>query len=225
MKSMRLVLVLLAIATLGACVQMPPAPNDPSYAPIMPRSPAPQERNNGAIYQSGFELSLYDDNKASRVGDIITILLQERTAARKSADNEISKNSSTQLANPTLLGNVVGAKGLNLGIDIAGNRTFAGDSEANQTNSLNGSITATIFEVLPNGVMRVRGEKWITLNNGDELIRVSGLIRSADIGPDNTVPSTRIADARIAYSGTGAFANASQPGWLSQFFLSPLWPF
>jgi flagellar L-ring protein precursor FlgH len=158
MKSMRLALVLLVIATLGACVQMPPAPNDPSYAPIMPRSPAPQERNNGAIYQSGFEVTLYDDNKASRVGDIITILLEERTAARKSADNEISKNSSTQIANPTLLGNVVGAKGLNLGIDIAGNRTFAGDSEANQTNSLNGSITATIFEVLPNGVMRIRGE-------------------------------------------------------------------
>lgn len=225
MKTMRLVLILLAIGTLGACVQIPPAPNDPSYAPIMPRSPAPQERNNGAIYQSGFELSLYDDNKANRVGDIITILLQERTAARKSADNEISKSSSTQIANPTLLGNVVGAKGLNLGIDITGEREFAGESEANQSNSLNGSITATIFEVLPNGVMRVRGEKWITLNNGDELIRISGLVRASDVGPDNTVPSTRIADARITYSGTGAFANASQPGWLSQFFLSPLWPF
>lgn len=225
MKCLRLVLVVVILGSLAACMQMPPAPNDPSYAPIMPRTPIPTELNNGAIYQAGFETNLYDDRKANRVGDIITITLQERTAARKSADNEISKNSSTQIANPTLLGNVVGAKGLNLGVDIGGNRTFAGDSEANQTNSLNGSITATIFEVLPNGVMRVRGEKWITLNNGDELIRVSGLVRSEDIGPDNTVPSTRIADARIAYSGTGAFANASQPGWLSQFFLSPMWPF
>ncbi|GGC87806.1 flagellar basal body L-ring protein FlgH [Halopseudomonas salina] len=225
MKFLRLALVVLILGSLAACMQMPPAPNDPSYAPIMPRTPIPTELNNGAIYQAGFETNLYDDRKANRVGDIITITLQERTAARKSADNEISKNSSTQIANPTLLGNVVGAKGLNLGVDIGGNRTFAGDSEANQTNSLNGSITATIFEVLPNGVMRVRGEKWITLNNGDELIRVSGLVRSEDIGPDNTVPSTRIADARIAYSGTGAFANASQPGWLSQFFMSPMWPF
>lgn len=225
MKSLRIALVLLIMGAMSACMQMPPAPNDPSYAPIMPRTPIPQERNNGAIYQSGFEMSLYNDNRANRVGDIITILLQERTAARKSADNEISKNSSTQIANPTILGNAVGFKGIDLGVDISGNRTFAGDSEANQTNSLNGSITATVFEVLPNGVMRIRGEKWITLNNGDELIRVSGLVRSEDIGPDNTVPSTRIADARIAYSGTGAFANASKPGWLSQFFLSPMWPF
>ncbi|MBL4833575.1 MAG: flagellar basal body L-ring protein FlgH [Pseudomonas sp.] len=225
MKSLRLALALVMLATLTACMQMPPTPNDPSYAPIMPRTPVAPELNNGAIYQAGFEMGLYDDNKARRVGDIITITLQERTAARKSADNELSKNSSTQIANPTILGNVVGAKGLDLGVNISGNRTFAGDAEANQTNSLNGSITATIFEVLPNGVMRVRGEKWITLNNGDELIRVSGLVRSEDIGPDNTVPSTRIADARIAYSGTGAFANASQPGWLSQFFLSPMWPF
>lgn len=225
MKSLRIALVLLVMGTLAACMQMPPAPNDPSYAPIMPRTPVPQERNNGAIYQAGFETTLYDDRKANRVGDIITITLQERTAARKSADNEISKNSSTQIANPTILGNAVGFKGLDMGVDISGNRTFAGDSEANQTNSLNGSITATIFEVLPNGVMRVRGEKWITLNNGDELIRVSGLVRNEDIGPDNTVPSTRIADARISYSGTGAFANASKPGWLSQFFLSPMWPF
>ena len=146
-------------------------------------------------------------------------------AASKSADNEISKNSSTQIANPTLFGNVVGAKGLGLGVDMGGSRTFNGDSEANQTNSLTGSITVTVAEVLPNGILRVRGEKWITLNNGDELIRISGLVRSDDVSTDNTVPSTRVADARIAYSGTGAFANASQPGWLSQFFLSPLWPF
>ena len=79
--------------------------------------------------------------------------------------------------------------------------------------------------MLPNGILAIRGEKWITLNQGDELIRISGLVRTDDIGPDNTVLSTRVADARITYSGTGAFANASQPGWLNQFFLSPLWPF
>ena len=100
-----------------------------------------------------------------------------------------------------------------------------GDAEANQSNSLSGSITVTVAEVLPNGILAVRGEKWITLNTGDELVRISGLVRSEDISQYNTVLSTRVADARITYSGTGAFANASQPGWLSQFFLSPLWPF
>jgi len=185
----------------------------------------PQELNNGAIYQPGFGMSLYDDRKAHRVGDIITITLTERTAARKSAESEMSKNSSVELANPTLLGNVVGAKGLDLGVSMSGSRSANGEAEANQSNSLTGSITVTVAEVLPNGILAVRGEKWITLNTGDELVRISGLVRSDDIGQDNTVLSTRVADARITYSGTGAFANSSQPGWLSQFFLSPLWPF
>lgn len=225
MNALRSVLLMATVSSLVACVQVPPKPDDPAYAPVMPRTPMPQALNNGAIYQSGFEVSLYGDRKAHRVGDIITITLQERTAARKSADNEIGKNSSAELLNPTLLGNVVGAKGLDLGVSMGGSRSYDGDAQANQSNSLTGSITVTISEVLPNGLMQVRGEKWITLNNGDELIRISGLVRSDDVGPDNTVPSTRVADARITYSGTGAFANASQPGWLSQFFLSPLWPF
>ncbi len=83
----------------------------------------------------------------------------------------------------------------------------------------------TVAEVLPNGILSVRGEKWMTLNTGNELVRIAGLVRADDIATDNTVSSTRVADARITYSGTGAFADASQPGWLDRFFLSPLWPF
>jgi len=138
---------------------------------------------------------------------------------------EIDKDSSTTIANPTILGNAVGFKGLDLGVSMSGQRAFEGSSDANQSNSLSGSITVTVAEVLPNGILAIRGEKWITLNQGDELIRISGLVRTDDIGPDNTVLSTRVADARITYSGKGAFADANQPGWLSQFFLSPMWPF
>ena len=90
---------------------------------------------------------------------------------------------------------------------------------------MTGSVTVTVADVLPNGIIAVRGEKWMTLNTGDELVRISGIVRADDISTDNMVSSTRIADARITYSGTGAFANASQPGWLDRFFISPLWPF
>lgn len=225
MNALRCALLVPVIASLAACVQVPPRPDDPAFAPVLPRTPLPQELNNGAIYQPGFEMTLYDDRKAHRVGDLITITLTERTAARKSAESEMSKSSSIELANPTLLGNVVGAKGLDLGVDVSASRSANGDAEANQSNSLSGSITVSVAEVLPNGILAVRGEKWITLNTGDELVRISGLVRSEDISQYNTVLSTRVADARITYSGTGAFANASQPGWLSQFFLSPLWPF
>jgi flagellar L-ring protein precursor FlgH len=92
-------------------------------------------------------------------------------------------------------------------------------------NSLSGNITVTIHQVMPNGTMLVRGEKWLTLNQGDEYIRVSGLVRPQDIGPDNSIESTRLADARITYSGTGATHDANVMGWLARFFISPLWPF
>nr|WP_074202821.1 flagellar basal body L-ring protein FlgH [Pseudomonas aeruginosa] len=228
----RLMIVsLLGIATaLGGCVNPPPKPNDPYYAPVLPRTPLPAAQNNGAIYQAGFEQNLYDDRKAFRVGDIITITLNEKTQASKKANSDIQKDSKTKMGLTSLFGsgmttnNPIGGD-LSLSAEYGGSRDAKGDSQAGQSNSLTGSITVTVAEVLPNGILSVRGEKWMTLNTGNELVRIAGLVRADDIATDNTVSSTRVADARITYSGTGAFADASQPGWLDRFFLSPLWPF
>ena len=103
-------------------------------------------------------------------------------------------------------------------------RDFEGQAEADQSNSLAGSITVTVTEVLPNGVLHIRGEKWLSLTNGDEYIRLTGLVRPEDIAPDNTVASNRIANARFAYGGTGDFDQANQMGWLARFFNSEWWP-
>lgn len=229
----RLMIVsLLGIATaLGGCVSPPPKPNDPYYAPVLPRTPLPAAQNNGAIYQAGFEQNLYDDRKAFRVGDIITITLNEKTQASKKANSDIQKDSKTKMGLTSLFGsgmttnNPIGGGDLSLSAEYGGSRDAKGDSQAGQSNSLTGSITVTVAEVLPNGILSVRGEKWMTLNTGNELVRIAGLVRADDIATDNAVSSTRVADARITYSGTGAFADASQPGWLDRFFLSPLWPF
>lgn len=229
----RLMIVsLLGIATaLGGCVNPPPKPNDPYYAPVLPRTPLPAAQNNGAIYQAGFEQNLYDDRKAFRVGDIMTITLNEKTQASKKANSDIQKDSKTKMGLTSLFGsgittnNPIGGGDLSLSAEYGGSRDAKGDSQAGQSNSLTGSITVTVAEVLPNGILSVRGEKWMTLNTGNELVRIAGLVRADDIATDNTVSSTRVADARITYSGTGAFADASQPGWLDRFFLSPLWPF
>lgn len=229
----RLMIVsLLGIATaLGGCVNPPPKPNDPYCAPVLPRTPLPAAQNNGAIYQAGFEQNLYDDRKAFRVGDIITITLNEKTQASKKANSDIQKDSKTKMGLTSLFGsgmttnNPIGGGDLSLSAEYGGSRDAKGDSQAGQSNSLTGSITVTVAEVLPNGILSVRGEKWMTLNTGNELVRIAGLVRADDIATDNTVSSTRVADARITYSGTGAFADASQPGWLDRFFLSPLWPF
>jgi flagellar L-ring protein FlgH len=223
----------------SGCVAPTAKPDDPYYAPVLPRTPLPAAQNNGSIYQAGFENGLYDDRKAFRVGDIITITLNERTQASKNANSNLQKDSSGTLGVPNLFGMAVapdnplrslsalGMTNNNLSLDSSWNsqRDATGSGQAGQSNSLSGSVTVTVAEVLPNGILAVRGEKWMTLNTGDELMRISGLVRADDISTDNTVSSTRVADARITYSGTGAFADASQPGWMSRFFMSPLWPF
>ena len=237
MNRLMIVVSLLGSVALGGCVAPAPKPDDPYYAPVLPRTPLPASQSNGAIYQAGFETNLYDDRKAYRVGDIITITLSERTQASKSAGSDMSKDSSASLGLSSLFGggvsidnpstslNPLKAENLSLDVGYGGTRSTKGDSAANQSNSLSGSITVTVAEVLPNGVLAVRGEKWLTLNTGNELVRIAGLIRSDDIATDNTVSSTRVADARITYSGTGTFAEASQPGWFDRFFMSPLFPF
>lgn len=232
-----ILLPLLASLVLSGCVTPPPKPDDPYYAPVLPRTPLPAAQNSGAIYQPGFETNLYDDRKAYRVGDIITITLSERTQASKKAGSSMSKDSSANLGLTSLFGggvsidnpstslNPLKAEDLSLDVGYSGKRDTDGESDANQSNSLTGSITVTVAEVLPNGILAVRGEKWMTLNTGDELVRIAGLVRADDIATDNTVSSTRIANARITYSGTGAFADASQPGWFDRFFMNPLFPF
>lgn len=225
------VLALSGIALLAGCVAPTAKPNDPYYAPVLPRTPLPAAANNGSIYQAGFEQNMYGDRKAFRVGDIITITLNERTAATKNANSKIGKDSETSMGLTSLFGGGVSTNNpltggkLSLDAGYSGTRATNGSSTAAQGNTLTGSVTVTVADVMPNGILAVRGEKWMTLNTGEELVRIAGLIRADDIATDNTVSSTRVADARITYSGTGSFADASQPGWLDRFFLSPLWPF
>ncbi|NWA26297.1 flagellar basal body L-ring protein FlgH [Pseudomonas gingeri] len=218
-------LALSSMVLLAGCMSPPPKPNDPYYAPVLPRTPLPAAANNGSIYQAGFEQNLYGDRKAFRVGDIVTITLNEATQASKNANSDLSKKDANNFGLTTLFGSSVTSGNANLSVGYGGTKTTDGSSKAAQSNSLTGSITVTVADVLPNGIIAVRGEKWLTLNTGNELVRIAGMIRADDIATDNTVPSTRVADARITYSGTGAFADTSQPGWLDRFFLSPLWPF
>src|SRR3990167_7633613 len=104
MNRLILVLSMLALTALGGCVSPPPKPNDPYYAPVLPRTPLPAAQNSGSIYQAGFENNLFDDRKAFRVGDIITITLNERTQASKNAGSQIQKDSSADIGLTSLFG-------------------------------------------------------------------------------------------------------------------------
>ena len=171
---------------------------------------------NGAIFQvsSGYA-ALYEGWRARRVGDPLTIVLVERTAASKTANSKLDSSGGASITPP--------ASGLlNLfsptDASASGNRNFKGGGSADQANSLSGEVSVTVAEVYPNGTMMVQGQKRVTLNRGDEYVRIKGIVRFADVDLDNRVPSTRVADAQISYTGKGDVARASRQGWLSRFF-------
>lgn len=214
------------IMSTGCTVVFPSEqPGDPEYAPVVSTPQARFNENAGSIYQPSQGVSLYTDRRASRVGDIITIMLSERTQSSKSAKTAVKKDSSIEFNSPNILGTSPSFKNLDLSANLDQSRDFTGEGSSNQSNSLTGSIAVTIANVLPNGLYVVKGEKWLTLNNGDEFIRIRGLIRPEDINPDNSISSTKVADARISYSGTGDLAQANKQGWLTKFFNSRYWPF
>lgn len=215
-------LALLAFTLLSGCSTLPEK-DRADYAPVLPRSYDEERAASGSIYQDGSARLLFEDVKAHNVGDLITIVLTESTNASKSATTNTKKESSVSADVPTVFGTMNGKQIFNN--EIGMNRDFAGSGDSSQSNSLNGTVTVTVAEVYPNGNLLVRGQKRVWLNQGEEYVQVRGIVRPVDIRFDNTVLSTRVADARITYSGRGAVADSSAPGWLSRFFQSPIWPF
>ena len=216
------VIVLGASLLLSGCVGNPSRPEPAAFAPTYPvaqEAPAP---SNGAIYQAGHSMNLFHDGKAHRVGDLLTIILQERTNASKQASTSTSKDQSIGFGAPTMFGMDPIDE---LSASVSQGNQFSGQGASSQSNSLTGNITVFVAQVLPNGNLVVRGEKQLTLNQGSEYVRFSGIVRPADVKPDNTVPSTRVANAEILYHGEGAMADANRMGWLARFFNGPLWPF
>jgi flagellar L-ring protein precursor FlgH len=188
----------------------------------MGRSPQPIARGtSGGVFAPDSGVSLYSDSRAFRVGDVVTVMLEETTNASKSAGTKFSKDSGVNVAAPSLLGKTFPKAG----VDISAQRAFQGDASSTQQNALSGAITVIVQEVMPNGLLKVAGEKVLTLNQGEEFVRLRGFLRAADIDANNQVSSQRIANARIAYGAQGSLAETNTPGWLTRFFLGPLMPF
>lgn len=211
-------------------------PGNAEFAPIKPLSiqqiQAQNEVPSASLYTAGLSQSLWQDQRARNVGDIITVLLDERTMSSKSSGTDIKKEDSIDMsvnplmgANPNFHVDAITSQTLNLDTTAENNREFGAESGADQSNMLVGSISVTVHEVWPNGLLLVKGEKWMTFAQGDEFIRIEGLVRAKDVDPDNQILSAKMADARITYSASGALAEAHEQGWLSRFFGSHLWPF
>ncbi|MGF1732436.1 flagellar basal body L-ring protein FlgH [Photobacterium kasasachensis] len=208
-------LLLSGCAPVSSVVDVQPKENVPNM-----EFPEYKVDPDGSLFSANYGLALFQDRRAFRIGDILTVELDEQTRSSKKAGTSFGKDSNVGIGVPLIAGKAQ-PKGQ---FTLEGERDFKGSSSSSQQNSLSGSITVMVADVLPNGVLRIRGEKWLKLNQGDEYIRLSGLVRVDDIDGSNRVSSQRLGDARITYSGRGALADANEAGWLSRFFNSSWFP-
>ena len=192
------------------------APVDP---PIALASPEPA---NGAIFHSSQNGLFATDQRARRVGDILTVSFNETFSATKAQSASSTKADNFAVTLPTGLPNILtggfdkdpGGNGAGLSAGTA--RSFAGGGNAVQSNSFSGLLSVTVVRVFANGNMEIAGQKELTLNNGNEYVRVRGVVRPEDVSATNIISSNRLADAQIRYTGTGQIADSSKQGWLSE---------
>lgn len=223
MKPIPALLLLAALAAgLAGCGAVrslhAPGPPDEDFTP--PEVSAAPRGEAGGVFATGSPWLLTSDVRAFRPGDVLTVVLQETTQASKSADTRFGKESGVEFSPLTIGGTTVDTN-----VGIGGKRDFSGNAMSTQQNELSGAITVIVHEVLANGLLYVKGEKSLFLNQGEEFVRVAGLVRAQDIDGENRVSSQRIANAKIAYSGRGSLNEANAPGWLTRFFVSSWMPF
>lgn len=217
-------IISVVFSVLVGCESLPK--RDPAFAPAQAVDLRPPQVANGSIYQSGYDVRLFEDHTARRIGDILTVKLAEKMAAKKKSDLATAKDNSISATAPNIAGiDPSLLLGKDLSATLASNHKFGGKGEAKQSNSLTGNISVTVVDVLPNGNLKIRGEKRVTLNDGSEYIRLSGIVRTIDIDASNTVLSSKIADATMMYTGEGAVADSNKMGWFAKLFLSPVFPF
>jgi flagellar L-ring protein precursor FlgH len=213
------VVALTAFSALSGCAYVAPEPmHVEGYG--MPKVVEQPTGKAGGLFVDQAAWSLTSDNHAFRPGDTLTVLLEESTQASKKAGTSFGKKSSVDIK-PGLLAT---AK-LPVDSSIDANRTFDGSGTSEQQNALQGEITVVVHQVLPNGLLEVKGEKVLALNQGEEVVRLSGYVRTSDIDTNNRVSSQRIANSHIQYVGRGALADVNQAGWLTRVLNSALAPF
>ncbi|MCF8002781.1 MAG: flagellar basal body L-ring protein FlgH [Chromatiaceae bacterium] len=208
-----------AFLGLSGCAQLPRQSVVEAYQPVQIAEPSMRVAN-GSIYQRRRGIRpLFEDSRPRMPGDLLTIVLDEEVSAEKNSSSNANRQGSANLG-----GDIITLARINelqeAGFNINGLSDFEGSGGSQASNSFTGTITVTVVDVMPNGNLRVHGEKQIAINQGIEYIRFSGVIDPLTISGRNTVPSTTVADARIEYVGDGYINEAQHMGWLQRFFLN-----
>lgn len=218
--------ILTSLLVLSGCaVQEPPLVHSPMTArpqPVAATVPA-----NGSIFQVANYRPLFEDKMPALVGDTLTVTIQEKSATSTSEQttgdrkNSISESVDASLKLPFVPGYLEKAlAGTSLSANGAASLSGKGNNQV--ATSFVSSITVTVIEVLSNGNLVVSGEKQVRVNGDTESIRLSGVLNPRDIGPDRSVASLKLADARIEQQTKGNNRLYTEPGWLTKFFLSVL---
>ena len=221
-----ILLTIFSVSLSGCLKPLKIKKSDTSFNPIKQRAVNISRKDNGAIYQQGMRVGLFEDTTAKYIGDVLTVILIENTNSSATSNTNSSKDNKVELPGPTLAGQDVKKDGVDiLENKISGEREFSGQGTSAMNSSLNGKISVTVADVLPNRNLVVRGEKMMMLNQSDEFIRFIGIVRPQDIEQDNTIKSTRIANVNLAYGGQGDLSQANKMGPLGRFFQSQAWPY
>ncbi len=204
-----------AVALLAGCATVAPdSIVEPRPTVSLAEQPAPPVPRSGAIYVAESYRPMFEDRRARLVGDTLVITISERTTAGKNVGSSSSKDGKMDVRIP----------GPYIGMDLEASQGVSnGDkSAANAANNFTGTVSATVVEVLPNGHLRVRGEKQIAFDRGTEFIRFSGVVNPVTLSAANTVPSTAVADMRLEYRTGANYDRAAMQAALARFFFSIL---
>lgn len=210
-KCMCVGLMLFISSLLDGCASryMPPV----TYPPAMPVDVPPPPKRGGTIYQAGYETDLYHDKIAYRVGDVLTVLLEESTQGEYRAKTKTDKKILNNYPLPVLFGQTV--PGLVVNTNTEQSLDSLGNSDLG--NKLRGTITVTVTQVLSNGNLAIQGESTMTINQGAEYVQLTGIVRPEDIRPNNIISSQRVAAAQIKYGARGQAGYATRAGVFTQF--------
>lgn len=187
---------------------------DVYYPPVLPPEVPPPPKIRGTIYQPGFEVLLYQDRIARRVGDVLTVRLEEATQGEYRAKTKTDKKATLNYPIPVLFGKPVPGLQVNTNTE----QIFDATGNSDQSNKLRGTITVTVLRILPNGNLMIQGESWVTINQGQEFVQLSGIVRPEDISNDNAVSSQRVAAAQIRYGARGQAGYATRGGLMTKLF-------
>ena len=220
MITLRLMVPILATTCVAACVSPPQSIVQTPMTP--PLASAPLNVNTqGAIYQTGSPLMLYETPRAQRIGDVLTIRLSESYTGKNSADASASRESNitAEAADKSTNAAARLARLFNIGSAAT---TFKGQGSISDTNGMTGTLAVTVIGTMPTGNLVVSGEKVIAMNGNNDRLRLSGIVNPKDIEAGNFVSSSKVANARIEQAGQGMLADSTTMGWLQRLFMSVL---